>query len=68
VKDAVVAPVEAVHDLGDGDYAVFVIDDDGALRLHTVEVGLSDSTYMQITNGLSVGDIVSTGMVPTTSQ
>ncbi|MEN6435537.1 MAG: efflux RND transporter periplasmic adaptor subunit [Anaerolineaceae bacterium] len=68
VKDAVVAPVEAVHDLGDGDYAVFKIDDDGKLRLHTVEVGLSDSTYIQITNGLTVGETVSTGMLSTMSQ
>lgn len=64
-KNAVLAPVEAIHDLGDDVYGVFAIGQDGKLRLKVVEVGLMDATYAEIKSGLSAGDIVSTGAMET---
>lgn len=66
--DALLVPVEAVHDLGDGQYAVFVRDAGGALRLHVVEVGMQDETYAEITGGLNAGDVVTTGLVSTAAR
>lgn len=63
-KGALLVPVESVHDLGDGQYAVFVLSS-GKLRLQVVEVGLMDATYVEIKSGLSLGDVVSTGALET---
>ena len=63
-KNATVCPVQAIHDLEDGEYAVFVKENDGKLRLRLIELGLSDSTYTQVTSGLNPGDVVSTGILP----
>ena len=66
-KDVLEVPVEAVHDLGDGQYAVSVVNDDGSLSLRVVEVGLMDDAFAEIKSGLSEGEIVSTGTVETTN-
>jgi HlyD family secretion protein len=63
-KNAVLVPVEALHELSAGSYAVFVLDS-GKLALRTVQVGIMDSTFAQITSGLTAGEIVSTGIVET---
>jgi RND family efflux transporter MFP subunit len=65
--NALLVPVEAVHDLGDGQYAVFVVGTNGKLTLTVVEIGLTDSTYTVITSGLKEGDVVTTGIVETQS-
>jgi HlyD family secretion protein len=58
-------PVEALRELSPGEYAVFVQDSNGELRLRTVEVGLIDVTFAEIKSGLEVDEIVSTGIVET---
>ncbi|MHB0857960.1 MAG: efflux RND transporter periplasmic adaptor subunit [Anaerolineae bacterium] len=63
-ENAVLVPVEALRDLGDGEYAVFVVED-GTPKLRLVEVGLMDITYAEIRSGLQAGELVSTGMVET---
>jgi HlyD family secretion protein len=63
-KNAVLVPIEALHEFSDGKYALFIIQN-GKLRLHVVEVGLKDLTKAQIISGLSAGDIVTTGVVKT---
>ncbi|NPV57388.1 MAG: efflux RND transporter periplasmic adaptor subunit [Anaerolineae bacterium] len=68
VSDAILVPVESLRDLGDGKYAVFVMDADGTLKLRVVEIGISDSTYVEITSGLEAGELVSTGLVETVGQ
>lgn len=60
-------PIEAVRDLGDGLYGVFVVESDGELHLRTVEVGLMDITRAEIIHGLSEGEVVSTGLVQTSN-
>ncbi len=61
--DALLVPIDALRDLGDGEYAVFVIGDDGEPKLQMVEVGLMDYTYAEILSGLDLGDEVTTGIV-----
>jgi HlyD family secretion protein len=68
VKDALYVPNEAVRDLGNNEYAVFVVGSDGALKLTPVEVGIADITHTEITSGLNLGDVVSTGITETTSN
>lgn len=63
-ENALLVPVEAVHDLGDGTYSVFVLED-GKPRLRVVEVGLMDYTYAEIKSGLALGDVVTTGITET---
>jgi RND family efflux transporter MFP subunit len=63
--NALLVPVNALRDLGDGEYAVFVLNADGEPRLRMVEVGLMDYTYAEIRSGLALGDQVTTGIVET---
>jgi HlyD family secretion protein len=62
--NAVLIPVEALHELSAGQYAVFVMEN-GQPKLRTVEVGLQDLTYAEIKSGLQAGDVVTTGIVET---
>jgi len=61
-EDAVLVPVEALREISDGVYGVFVLVD-GEPELHPVEIGLMDYTYAEVTDGLSVGDVVTTGIM-----
>ena len=61
-EDVVLAPLQALRDLGDGTFAVFVVGQDGQPRMRIVEVGLKDETYAEIKRGLAPGDLVSTGI------
>lgn len=63
-EDAVLVPFEALHEIGDGKYTVFVMEN-GTPRLRTVDVGLQDITYAEIKSGLDAGEIVTTGIVET---
>jgi HlyD family secretion protein len=63
-ENAVLVPVEALHEIEDGKYTLFVMEN-GKLRLRTVEVGLQDLTKAEIRSGLSAGDTVTTGVVET---
>jgi multidrug efflux pump subunit AcrA (membrane-fusion protein) len=65
-ENAVLVPVEALREIGPGEYAVFVIED-GEPRLRVVTVGLMDYTSAEITSGLEAGEIVTTGVVETQS-
>ena len=60
--NALLVPITALRDLGDNQYAVFVKQADGKLRLQVVEVGMKDTSYAEITSGLKDGDVVSTGI------
>jgi HlyD family secretion protein len=63
-ENAVLVPIEALHEFDDGKYALFVMEN-GRLRLRVVDVGLQDLTTAEIISGLNAGDIVSTGVVET---
>ncbi len=63
-ENAILIPVEALREISEGEYAVFVMED-GQPRLKMVEVGLQDLIYAEIISGLSQGDVVTTGQVET---
>lgn len=63
-EDAVLIPAEALHEIGDGRYTVFVMENDTP-RLRLVEVGLQDITYVEVKSGIEAGEIVTTGIVET---
>jgi len=63
-ENAILVPVEALREISEGEYAVFVMED-GQPRMKMVEVGLQDLIYAEIISGLSVGDVVTTGQVET---
>jgi multidrug efflux pump subunit AcrA (membrane-fusion protein) len=65
VEGATLAPVEALRELSPGEYAVFVMGEDGELTLHPVEVGLIDISFAEILSGLEPGEVVTTGIVET---
>jgi RND family efflux transporter MFP subunit len=64
VEDAVLVPVEALHEIDSGKYTVFVMEN-GSPRVRVVEVGLQDITYAEIKSGLEAGEVVTTGIVET---
>ncbi len=64
-ENALLVPVEALRDLGDGEYAVFLLDAAGEPKLTPVEIGLMDYTYAEVLSGLDQGDVVTTGIVET---
>jgi HlyD family secretion protein len=63
-ENAVLVPVDALHDLGDGTYGVFVVEN-GTPVFKQVEVGLIDITYAEIISGVNAGDTISTGITQT---
>jgi len=65
-ENALLVPVEALREISDGQYAVFVMVD-GVPELRMVEVGLMDYSFAEILSGVSEGDVVTTGVVETNS-
>jgi len=65
-EDAILIPIEALHETTPGSYMVFVLKD-GEVRLRAVQVGLMDQVYAQITSGLTAGEVVTTGLVKASS-
>lgn len=63
-ENAILVPIEALREISEGEYAVFVMDN-GEPRMKLVEVGLQDLIYAEILSGLQQGDVVTTGQVET---
>ncbi|MFW6136217.1 MAG: efflux RND transporter periplasmic adaptor subunit [Chloroflexota bacterium] len=53
--DVVLVPVQALREIADGQYAVFVVEADGELAMRPVEVGLHDAVSAEIVSGLEAG-------------
>ncbi len=62
-ENAVLVPVEALHQAGD-QYTVFVVEN-GRPVLRVVEVGIQDLLYAEIISGLEPGEVVTTGITET---
>lgn len=62
---ALLVPVQALREVAPGSYAVFIVAEDGSLKLTPVKIGLRDFANAEILSGLEAGDIVSTGIVET---
>ncbi|OGO72969.1 MAG: hypothetical protein A2Z49_01450 [Chloroflexi bacterium RBG_19FT_COMBO_56_12] len=63
-ENVLLVPVEALREIADGKYAVFVMQN-GTPVLTLVEVGIMDYTYAEIISGVNMGDVVTTGIVET---
>ena len=63
-ENALLVPVEALREISEGEYAVFVMED-GEPKIRLVEVGLQDFIYAEILSGLKQGEVVTTGQVET---
>ena len=63
-ENAVLVPIEALHETNPGEYAVFVVEN-GKPRLRVVEVGIQDLLYAEVKSGLNPGDVVTTGITET---
>jgi HlyD family secretion protein len=61
-RDTLLVPLQALRELGEDMYAVFVVQPDGEMMLRPVEVGLQDYVNAEIISGLEVGEMVSTGI------
>jgi HlyD family secretion protein len=59
-RNAVLVPVEALHQLESGDSVVFVLAGN-QIEPRSVTIGLMDFTTAEITTGLEMGEIVATG-------
>jgi RND family efflux transporter MFP subunit len=64
-RGALLVPVQALRELAPDSFSVFIVQEDGQLKLTPVKVGLRDFANAQILSGLEAGDIVSTGAVET---
>jgi RND family efflux transporter MFP subunit len=62
-QDAVLVPIEALHQAGD-QYTVFVMEN-GKPRLRVIEIGIQDLLYAEVKSGLEPGDVVTTGITET---
>jgi RND family efflux transporter MFP subunit len=60
VKDAVLAPVQALDRTSDG-ARIFVVGRDGKLERRNVQLGLESDDRVEVTSGLSPGDLVVVG-------
>jgi RND family efflux transporter MFP subunit len=65
-RDTLFVPLQALRELGEGSYAVFVVGPDGGLEMRVVEVGLQDMVNAEILSGLEAGETVSTGIAEST--
>jgi HlyD family secretion protein len=63
-RNAVLVPVEALHETSPDNYALFVLEN-GQPRLHVVQVGIQDSVSAEIKSGLQAGEVVTTGITAT---
>lgn len=63
--NTLLVPVQALRKLGDDQYAVFVVQPNGALEMRMVVVGLMDYVNAEIKSGVQRGEVVSLGEVTT---
>jgi HlyD family secretion protein len=65
-RGVLLVPVEAVRQLGEESFALFVVRPDGELELRLVDVGLYNFVYAEITSGVEMGETVSAGVQEST--
>jgi HlyD family secretion protein len=65
--DVVLVPVQALREIGEGQYAVFIVQSNGELAMRPLEVGLQDAVNAEVISGLEAGEVVSLGQSSATS-
>lgn len=66
-NNAMLIPLAALRTIGTKEYAVFVVGQDGKLKLQPVTIGLQSLTQVEVKSGLNLGDTVSLGTGTTTA-
>jgi RND family efflux transporter MFP subunit len=56
--NAVLVPVQALREMGDEQYAVFVVGDNDEVEMRMVEIGLMDFVNAEVISGLERGEVV----------
>lgn len=64
-KNALIIPIQALREITPESFAVFIVQEDGSLKLTPVTIGLRDFANAEVLAGLNAGDIISTGTVET---
>jgi len=64
-KNVLLIPVQALREITPESFAVFVVQEDGSLKLTPVTIGLRDFANAEVLAGLEAGDVISTGTVET---
>ena len=64
-RNALIIPIQALREITPESFAVFVVQEDGSLKLTPVTIGLRDFANAEVLAGLNAGDIISTGTVET---
>lgn len=67
-RNALLVPVQALRELGAGQYAVFVVTANEELEMRRIEVGLMDFVNAVVISGLERGEVVSLGETTTSSS
>jgi RND family efflux transporter MFP subunit len=62
ITDALLVPAAALRSIGDGQYGVFVVNEDGSMTYRNVEIGIKDSSTAEIKSGLEQNETVSLGL------
>lgn len=62
ITDALLVPAAAIRSIGDGQYGVFVVSQDGNMTFRIVEVGIKDSSTAEIKSGLELNETISLGL------
>ena len=62
ITDALLVPAASIRSIGDGQYGVFVVSQDGNMTFRIVEVGIKDSSTAEIKSGLELNETISLGL------
>ncbi|MEI8131663.1 MAG: efflux RND transporter periplasmic adaptor subunit [Leptolinea sp.] len=62
-KNVLVVPLQALKKESDGKAQVYIMNSDGTIKAHTVEVGAKSASYAEIIGDINVGDVVVTSAV-----
>lgn len=66
-KNAILVPIEALHEIDTNQYGVFVMVN-GKPTVRMIEIGIKDLFNAEVKSGLKVGDVVTTGTVTSTGS
>jgi len=66
-RDVLLVPLQALREIGEDQYAVFIVRPDGELEMRQVEVGLQDYVNAEVRSGLEPGETVSLGVAEESS-
>ena len=61
-ENAILVPLEALHEVNPGEYAVYVVENNQP-QLRLIKIGLQDQLYAEVKSGLITGELVATGDV-----